>query len=107
MPPDLHRRTAARIRHPPHPAVVNVGAAPSIGAPGFEPGTSPTRTVRATRLRHAPKTAISLAAAARPPGTLRRMWPREAIAFLEELEENNDRDWFKSNRARYDDHLVA
>src|SRR5205807_10286294 len=26
-----------------------------IGAPGFEPGTSPTRTVRATRLRHAPK----------------------------------------------------
>ena len=29
-----------------------------IGAPGFEPGTSPTRTVRATRLRHAPKGAI-------------------------------------------------
>jgi hypothetical protein len=27
-----------------------------IGAPGFEPGTSPTRTARATRLRHAPKT---------------------------------------------------
>src|SRR3954453_16537632 len=26
-----------------------------IGAPGFEPGTSPIRTVRATRLRHAPK----------------------------------------------------
>ena len=26
----------------------------SIGAPGFEPGTSPTRTARATRLRHAP-----------------------------------------------------
>lgn len=26
----------------------------AIGAPGFEPGTSPTRTVRATRLRHAP-----------------------------------------------------
>ena len=25
-----------------------------IGAPRFEPGTSPTRTVRATRLRHAP-----------------------------------------------------
>src|SRR3954451_8750720 len=78
-----------------------------IGAPGFEPGTSPTRTVRATRLRHAPKTAISLAAAARPPGSLRRMWPPEAIAFLEELEQNNDRDWFKANRARYDDHLVA
>src|SRR6059058_3843355 len=29
--------------------------ADSIGAPGFEPGTSPTRTVRATRLRHAPR----------------------------------------------------
>ncbi len=29
-----------------------------IGAPGFEPGTSPTRTVRATRLRHAPKVGI-------------------------------------------------
>jgi hypothetical protein len=29
-----------------------------IGAPGFEPGTSPTRTVRATRLRHAPRGAI-------------------------------------------------
>ncbi len=27
----------------------------TIGAPGFEPGTSPTRTVRATRLRHAPR----------------------------------------------------
>ena len=27
----------------------------SIGAPRFELGTSPTRTVRATRLRHAPK----------------------------------------------------
>src|SRR5205085_2198680 len=31
-----------------------VGKADHIGAPGFEPGTSPTRTVRATRLRHAP-----------------------------------------------------
>ena len=29
--------------------------AEEIGAPGFEPGTSPTRTVRATRLRHAPR----------------------------------------------------
>ena len=27
----------------------------AIGAPRFEPGTSPTRTVRATRLRHAPR----------------------------------------------------
>ena len=34
----LHQRLSARI-----------------GAPGFEPGTSPTRTVRATRLRHAPR----------------------------------------------------
>jgi uncharacterized protein (TIGR02453 family) len=35
------------------------------------------------------------------------VWPPEAIEFLEELEQNNDRDWFKANRARYDDHLVA
>ena len=31
------------------------GRLPLIGARGFEPPTSPTRTVRATRLRHAPK----------------------------------------------------
>ena len=27
---------------------------PAVGAPGFEPGTSRTQTVRATGLRHAP-----------------------------------------------------
>src|SRR5256885_14450760 len=37
------------------------GSVELIGAPGFEPGTSPTRTVRATRLRHAPKSLTSLA----------------------------------------------
>jgi uncharacterized protein (TIGR02453 family) len=31
----------------------------------------------------------------------------EALEFLTELEANNDRDWFKANRARYDDLLVA
>jgi uncharacterized protein (TIGR02453 family) len=31
----------------------------------------------------------------------------EAIEFLRELEENNDRDWFKANRGRYDEYLVA
>src|SRR4051812_29552905 len=35
------------------------------------------------------------------------MWPPEALAFLRELEDNNDRDWFKANRARYDEHLVT
>ena len=35
------------------------------------------------------------------------MWPPAALEFLRELEDNNDRDWFKANRARYDDHLVA
>jgi len=35
------------------------------------------------------------------------MWPPEALAFLRELEDNNDRDWFRANRARYDAHLVA
>ena len=34
------------------------------------------------------------------------MWPPEAIEFLRELEANNDRDWFKANRARYDSDLV-
>ncbi|MEA2137445.1 MAG: hypothetical protein QOG56_595 [Solirubrobacteraceae bacterium] len=35
------------------------------------------------------------------------MWPLEAVEFLRELEDNNDRDWFRANRARYDAHLVA
>ena len=34
------------------------------------------------------------------------MWPPGAIEFLRELEANNDRDWFKANRARYDSQLV-
>jgi uncharacterized protein (TIGR02453 family) len=34
------------------------------------------------------------------------MWPPEALDFLRELEANNDRDWFRANRARYDAHLV-
>jgi uncharacterized protein (TIGR02453 family) len=33
------------------------------------------------------------------------MWPPDALEFLRELEANNDRDWFKANRARYDAHL--
>lgn len=35
------------------------------------------------------------------------MWPREAVEFLRELEDNNDRDWFKANRTRYDELLLA
>ena len=35
------------------------------------------------------------------------MWPPEALEFLRELEANNDRDWFKANRARYDAVLIA
>jgi uncharacterized protein (TIGR02453 family) len=31
----------------------------------------------------------------------------EALEFLAELEANNDRDWFKANRARYDEFVVA
>jgi uncharacterized protein (TIGR02453 family) len=34
------------------------------------------------------------------------MWPPAAIEFLRELEANNDRDWFKANRGRYDSQLV-
>jgi uncharacterized protein (TIGR02453 family) len=36
-----------------------------------------------------------------------RGWPPEALEFLRELEADNDRDWFKANRGRYDDNLVA
>src|SRR5438874_4633061 len=36
-----------------------------------------------------------------------RGFPPEAIEFLRELEDNNDRDWFKTNRSRYEDHLRA
>jgi uncharacterized protein (TIGR02453 family) len=35
------------------------------------------------------------------------MWPPDALDFLRELEDNNDREWFRANRARYDEHLVA
>ena len=34
------------------------------------------------------------------------MWPPEALDFLRDLEANNDRDWFKANRRRYDAFLV-
>ena len=42
-----------------------------------------------------------------PPAVRFQGWPPEALDFLRELEANNDRDWFKANRARYDEHLVA
>src|SRR5947207_4168429 len=35
------------------------------------------------------------------------MWPASALEFLRELEANNERDWFKANRSRYDEDLVA
>jgi uncharacterized protein (TIGR02453 family) len=34
------------------------------------------------------------------------MWAAEALAFLRELHANNDRDWFKANRERYEGELV-
>jgi uncharacterized protein (TIGR02453 family) len=34
-------------------------------------------------------------------------FPAAALEFLTELEANNDRDWFKANRSRYDALLVA
>ena len=34
------------------------------------------------------------------------MWPPEALDFLRDLEANNDSDWFRANRARYDAHLL-
>ena len=35
------------------------------------------------------------------------MWPPEALEFLRELEDNNDSAWFRANRRRYDEQLVA
>jgi uncharacterized protein (TIGR02453 family) len=34
------------------------------------------------------------------------VWPPEALEFLRELEANNERAWFKTNRRRYDTYLV-
>jgi len=34
------------------------------------------------------------------------VWPPAALEFLTELEANNDRDWFRANRARYERDLV-
>jgi len=34
------------------------------------------------------------------------MWPPEALEFLRELEANNDRDWFRANRDRYERDLM-
>ena len=35
------------------------------------------------------------------------MWPPAALEFLRELEANNDRDWFRANRRRYDEDLLG
>lgn len=34
------------------------------------------------------------------------MWPPAALEFLTELEANNDRDWFRTNRSRYEQDLL-
>jgi uncharacterized protein (TIGR02453 family) len=35
------------------------------------------------------------------------VWPPEALEFLRELEENNDGEWFRRERHRYDRYLLA
>lgn len=35
------------------------------------------------------------------------MWPPEALEFLRDLEDNNDSQWFRANRRRYDEYLVT
>jgi uncharacterized protein (TIGR02453 family) len=35
------------------------------------------------------------------------VWPPAALEFLRELEANNDRDWFKANRRRYEEDLLV
>jgi uncharacterized protein (TIGR02453 family) len=36
-----------------------------------------------------------------------RGWPPEAVEFLTDLEANNDRDWFKANRWRHEEFVLA
>lgn len=36
-----------------------------------------------------------------------KSFPPELMVFLDELAENNDRDWFEDNRARYESDVVA
>jgi uncharacterized protein (TIGR02453 family) len=35
------------------------------------------------------------------------VWPPEALEFFRDLENNNDRDWFRANRYRYDEYVIA
>ena len=35
------------------------------------------------------------------------MWPPEALEFFRDLEDNNDSEWFRANRRRYDEHVIA
>jgi uncharacterized protein (TIGR02453 family) len=35
------------------------------------------------------------------------VWPPEALEFLRELEENNDSEWFRANRPRYEAELMG
>jgi uncharacterized protein (TIGR02453 family) len=35
------------------------------------------------------------------------VWPPEALEFFRDLEENNDSEWFRANRRRYDEFVVA
>jgi uncharacterized protein (TIGR02453 family) len=35
------------------------------------------------------------------------VWPPDALEFLRELEDNNDAGWFRANRHRYEEQLLA
>ena len=35
------------------------------------------------------------------------MWPPAALEFLRELEDNNDSNWFRANRSRYDECVLG
>jgi hypothetical protein len=66
--PEPHLTPSGLPQHPPD------SNSKTIGAPGFEPGTSPTRTARATRLRHAP-TQVPVSHTAIVPARCPRGWP--------------------------------
>src|SRR5207253_171136 len=74
----------AEVRRVPEPSGPRVVM---VGAPGFEPGTSASRTLRATKLRYAPKPAAragpeqstghgGLPNRSSLPGPARAPWPR-------------------------------
>src|SRR5258708_1676050 len=70
---------------PRRPAVADRRVTTMVGARGFEPPTSRSRTVRATRLRYAPNDALLYTSPSRVPGVLSHELHELALAGLARL----------------------